>query len=306
MFIKLQEAFDLLSQKIQNWVNELVLLFPNIILSVIIMALVAYLTNSIKRLSRKTLEQFSSNTSVNNLFASIAAISFFLVGLFLCFNILHLEKTITSLLAGAGVVGLAIGLAFQDPLINTISGIIMSFRKPYRIGDLVETNGYQGYIDAINLRFTYLRTFDGQKVVIPNKLVIQDPLINYTISNERRLVLECGISYGEDLASVKRIAVAAIEKQVDYDQTKPIEFFYTEFGSSSINFRIHVWMNLLQQRNFLATRSDAIIALKKAFDEKGITIPFPIRTLDFGIKGGEKLSQQLKKSNYNITEMSHN
>lgn len=306
MFVQLTEAFTLLSQKISTWLNGFVLLLPNIVLAILIMALVALSTNYVKKLTKKTLARFSSNESVNNLFSSITVVTFFGLGLFLSLNILHLEKTVTSLLAGAGVLGLAVGLAFQDPLINTISGIIMSFKKPYRIGDLVETNNYQGYITDINLRFTYLRTFDGQKIVIPNKLVIQNPLTNYSITNERRVVLECGISYAEDLEKVRTLAIEAIEEKVPYDSDKPIDFFYTEFGDSSINFRIHIWMDLYKQSNFLQIRSEAVIALKQAFDQNGITIPFPIRTLDFGIKGGEKLSKMLVHSSYEASGVRHN
>ena len=112
-----------------------------------------------------------------------------------------------------------------------------------------------------------IRTPQGQIVYIPNKVVYENPFTNYTKNFERRIDLSCGISYGDDLEKVKKIATEAISSIEKRDKNKDVEFFFTEFGSSSI-----------------------IMALKKAFDENDIMIPFPIRTLDFGIRGGEKLN----------------
>lgn len=85
-----------------------------------------------------------------------------------------------------------------------------------------------------------------------------------------------------------------VQEHCRYDDSRPLEFFYTEFGSSSINFELRFWLKDGRQASYLQARSDAIMALKGAFDENDITIPFPIRTLDFGIKGGERLGEVLE------------
>lgn len=295
MLSGLQEAIERLSNKLQYWASELVLIFPNLIIAIIVLVIASYSTAFVKKNTKLIVSRFSHNTAVNNLFSGFVAVVYFLVALFLALNIMHLDKTVTSLLAGAGVAGLAIGLAFQDPLINTISGVMMSTKEPYQIGDLVETNGFMGYIKSLSLRFTSIETFDGQIVTIPNKLVIQKPLINYSILGRQRVVFTCGVPYNEDLEKVQEVIQVALEKYVDHHADKPIEVLYTNFGESSIQFRVHVWMDLSRQDNYLIVRSDAIKALKKGFDQNNISIPFPIRTLDFGIQGGEKLSTALKQ-----------
>jgi small conductance mechanosensitive channel len=131
----------------------------------------------------------------------------------------------------------------------------------------------------------------GLEVILPNRMVIQNPLTNYTNTQERRVEIACGISYGDDLEEVEKITRQAIEEGVDYDKNRPIDFFYTDYGDSSINFIIRYWMDRASQPDFLKARHEGIMAMKKAFDENDITIPFPIRTLDFGIKGGERLDQ---------------
>ncbi len=127
-------------------------------------------------------------------------------------------------------------------------------------------------------------------VIIPNKEVLQNPIENYSLLGKRRMDLNAGISYGDDLEKVKEITVKAVEGiQGLTDDT--ITMFYDEFGDSSINFVLRLWVNTPQQPDYLQVKSEAIMRIKKAYDQNNITLPFPIRTLDFGIKGGVPLNE---------------
>jgi small conductance mechanosensitive channel len=126
-------------------------------------------------------------------------------------------------------------------------------------------------------------------VYIPNKEIFQNPIENFTKHKKRRMDLVVGISYGDDLKKVKNVALSALEPVSLRSLNDPIEFYFEEFSDSSINFSLRVWLDSTEQPAFLEARSQAIMLLKNAFDENDITIPFPIRTLDFGIKGGKSL-----------------
>lgn len=269
---------------------------PNLVLATIVLALSIFLSGYVKKYFSKAVYRISSNHTVNSLLVNIATAAFLIVMLFVVLGILGLDTALTSLLAGAGVVGLAIGLAVQEPLMNVFSGILMSTKRLYNVGDLIESNGYYGIIQQVNLRSTIIKQMSGEEVLLPNKMIIQNPLTNYTVSKERRLDFSCGISYGDDLEKVKSITTEAIEQEVDYDKKRPVEFFYNEFGNSSINFIVRVWLTETTQKSLLATQSQVVMAMKKAFDKNDITIPFPIRTLDFGIKGGEKLNEVMPQT----------
>jgi hypothetical protein len=132
-------------------------------------------------------------------------------GVFIALGIVGLDKTVTSLLAGAGIVALAIGLAFQNIATNFIAGIFLSTRRPFQLNHLVETNNVLGTVQSISLRSTELRTPQGQVVLIPNKEVFEKPIVNYTVSQRRRIDLKVDIAYSEDLEKVKRIASQALE-----------------------------------------------------------------------------------------------
>jgi small conductance mechanosensitive channel len=194
-------------------------------------------------------------------------------------------------------VGLALGFAFQDLAGNLISGVGLAVHRkwPFKIGDLVETNGVFGKVEKIHLRTSLIRTLDGKLVVVPNKHIYQNEVTNYTVSGRRRVDVECGVSYGENLEHVRDVVRDALRGVCGQEDPDAVEVFFTGFGASSIDLVGRFWIDYAKQPDFLQARSDAVIAVKTAFDEHDITIPFPIRTLDFGIRGGQRLSEEIPK-----------
>ncbi len=247
----------------------------------------------VRKAVSKLLHQAVTNKTIINLVETIVGVIVIGLGVLFALKVLQLEDTVTSILAGAGIIGLAIGFAFQDIASNFISGVMLAIRHPFGIGDIIETKDFYGTVLEMNLRNTILRTPQGQLVYIPNKSVFNSPLQNFTKGNERRIDLACGVSYGDDLEEARNVAIEAVQSLDSYDKERDVEFYYNEFGESSINFVIQFWVKFRANPDFWQAQSDAIIAIKKAFDENGVDIPFPIRTLDFGIKGGEKLSSML-------------
>jgi len=286
------KAWSELYQKLEDWWVSVIKILPNLGIAVLVLVLTVFLSFRLKKIAVKIMNKFSENKAVNRLISAIMTVVIVIIGLFITLGVLGLDKTVTSLLAGAGVVGLAIGLAFQESLINTISGIVLAVRKNIRLSEHIESNGYNGKVKGVNLRETIIETFEGQIVIIPNKSVIQNPLINYTRYEKRRVDLECGISYGENLENVAEIAKDEIRK-IAYVQNDSIDLMYTGFGDSSINFTLRYWLENTSQPSFLHAVSDGIISLKAAFDKNDILIPFPIRTLDFDAKGGKELKEML-------------
>lgn len=287
----LENAYDLIKSKLTTWLQELIKLLPNILLAAVVFVLGLFLAKLIKKLSGKLIAKVSRNRTLNNLFISIIYIFVIGVVLFTVLSILKLDKAVTSILAGAGILGLALAFAFQDIAANFISGVFISFRRPLHIGDIVKISDYMGKVQEINLRDTTIKTFQGQMVIIPNKDVFQNPIENYSLLKKRRMDLVVGVSYGEDLQRVKEVTMGAVQDLANLSSDEETTFFYQEFGDSSINFVIRLWVDSPEQPVFLQVCSDAIMRIKKAYDKNDIVIPFPIRTLDFGIKGGTMLNE---------------
>jgi len=171
---------------------------------------------------------------------------------------------------------------------------MMAVRKPFEVGDVISTNDIFGTVKKIDLRATTIHTPQAQTVIIPNKKVFQMPITNYSYLQKRRIDLSVGVSYGEDLSKVKDITIQAIESLDFLRSDTEVELFYEEFGDSSINFVVRYWIDFSSQVEYRSAVSEGIMAIKSSYDKQGITIPFPIRTLDFGIKGGEKLSDVME------------
>lgn len=289
--IQVEDVFDLVLNKLETWLKTILEMLPNFVIAVLILILFWIIAKVLRKITGKLLARTSASDSLINLGSTTIYFLVLVAGTFVALSILHLDKTVTSLLAGVGVIGLALGFAFQDIIANFVSGILIAIRKPLRIGHQVDTNGYSGVVQEVNLRSTIIRTFQGQDVIIPNKDIFQNPLTNYARYPKRRIDLEVGVSYGDDLKKVMEIAINAIKNINLLDQTEEVELYYSEFGASSINFVVMYWVDQHTQARFLEARSEGVMKIKQAFDDNGITIPFPIRTLDFGIKGGEKISE---------------
>lgn len=293
-----KNSWDAMISKLAGWFDALIVNLPNILLALFAFLASYFLAKRMSKWISKLLKTKLRQPSMRNLVSNITSIVILGLGLFLALSLLNLDKALSSLLAGAGVAGLAVGLALQGALSNTFSGIFLSVKEILNIGDFVETNGYAGVVDEINLRFVKLREPDNNYVVIPNKVIVENPFKNYGLTSQIRTTVECGVSYDSNLHEVEKIASRAIENLFDQGD-KELEFYYREFGGSSINFIIRFWVDATENMTLLKSKSIAIKAIKDAFDEHGIEIPFPIRTLYI-----PKTAQQKELSNaYNGQDM---
>lgn len=285
------KALELIQQKLMIWLREFIKMLPNLVLAVVVLMLGLYLSKLVRNVTRRVVRRLSHGAVITDLLSSFIYILSVGITIFIALSILQLDKAVTTILAGAGIAGIALAFAFQDIAANFMSGILLIVRKPLRVGDIVKVKDYMGKVNTITLRDIVLRTFQGQMVIIPNKEVFQNPIENFSLLGKRRMDLTIGVSYGEDLDKVKEVVLNAVCEIQGIAADDPITIFYEAFVESSINFSLRIWAATPEQIDYLRVRDEAIRRIKKAFDENDIMIPFPIRTLDFGIKGGKTLSE---------------
>lgn len=272
-------AWAKLLDKIANWFNLLILSLPNFLVALIVFIVGYWLSGQVYNLTNRSLRKVVRQQSVRHLLANISSVLTIGVGLMIALAVLNLDNALTSLIAGAGVAGLAVSLALQGTLSNTFSGIFLAIRNELNVGDWVETNGYSGTVVEISLRNTKIREADNNIVVIPNKMILENPFKNFGLTRDIRATITCGVGYESDLEKVRTLATQAIASVFPPPPGKEIEFFYTEFGDSSINFMLRFWVEGKENLTALEVKSKAIMTIKKVFDENDINIPFPIRTL---------------------------
>lgn len=280
----IDDSIEGIWSKLGEWMDSLILSLPNFILAVVVFILFIIAAKYIGKLLNKILRFKVRQDSIREITIKMVKVLIIAVGFFVALGLLNLNTVLTSVLAGAGVVGLAIGLALQGTLNNTFSGILLSFLPELQIGDWIENNGYAGRVVEINLRSIIIQEADNNFVVIPNSQVIDAPFKNFSRTSRSRVMVDCGVAYESDLEFVKDLTIKTVEKHFPQQKNEEVEFMYKEFGDSSINFVVRFWTVATNNREVLFARSKAIIEIKKVYDQNKINIPFPIRTLEFNNK----------------------
>ena len=277
-----EDSVSNLWDKLDGWLDAIILKLPNFIMAILVMFLFYFIARGIRKLLKRTLLKKIGQVSIQEIIAKVVFVVILLIGFFIALGVLDLDKVLTSILAGAGVVGLAIGLALQGTLSNTFGGLILSFMPQLKINDFITADGISGFVTEISLRNIILRKPDNNMVVIPNSKFIDGSFTNYSLNDRNRIFVNCGVGYESDLQMVEDLTVKIIGETFKQNDGEQVEFFFTEFGDSSINFMVRFWADCINVKQEHAARHKAIKLIKSHFDQKDINIPFPIRTLDFG------------------------
>lgn len=277
-----KSSWEKMINKFGDWFDVIVYNLPNFIIALFVFVASFLLSGYISKLIMKLLHRTKMQRSVKMMISKVISVVVIIIGLVIALWVMNLSQVLTTILAGAGVAGLAVGLALQDTLSNTFSGIMLSVVDYIKIGDWVTTNGFSGEVVDIDLRNTTVREVDNKLVYIPNKLVVENTLKNYSTSSFAKVILTCGVGYESDLEKVKEITVGvAKEIAKQCGRENEVDFFYTEFGDSSINYELRFWVNSAKMLGIREAKGEAIMKIKKAYDAHGINIPFPIRTINF-------------------------
>ncbi|PQJ81700.1 mechanosensitive ion channel family protein [Polaribacter glomeratus] len=273
---------DKIILKLETWKDLFIKNIPNIAIALIVIFVAYFASRAINKFIANNLGEKIKQKSVRNLVSRVASAIIFLTGLYMAMTILKFDDTLKAIISAAGISGIVIGLALQGTLSNTISGVVLSFRKNLNIGDWIETNGFSGQIMDINLNYFVIKEADNNMVIMPNKTILENPFKNYTLTTKMRISITCGVEYGADLEKVEQLTKEVISANFSQNELgKDVEFYYTEFGDSSINFLCRFWVDSKNALEKLKAKSDAIIKIKQAFDKENINIPFPMRTLEF-------------------------
>lgn len=186
---------------------------------------------------------------------------------------------LTALLGAAGIAGIAIGFASQTSVSNIISGLFLISEKPFMVGDIVKVGDTKGTILSIDLLSVKLRTFDNQFIRIPNESLIKNQVTNITRFPIRRLDINVGVAYKENVGKVREVLLDLADKEpLCLDEPEPLVRFLN-FGDSALEFLFAVWY---VKDDYLKLNTKMMQQIKERFDAENIEIPFPHRSLYTG------------------------
>jgi small conductance mechanosensitive channel len=182
----------------------------------------------------------------------------------------------SSFVAIIGAAGLAVGLSLQGSLSNFAGGVLIIMFKPFKVGDFIEAQGVMGTVKQIQIFVTQLSTVDNQVIFVPNGVLSNGTIINYTYATTRRADLTVAISYSSNIKRAKEIAMKVMEKHPMVLKDPAPIVLVKDLAESSIDLAVRPWAEL---PDFFEMRSDILEQIKNEFDANGITIPFPQRDI---------------------------
>lgn len=266
-----------------------VAIFIGILILTIIVALLV--SRFFRRLIRKSSAELQ-NDPTNYQFLRHALVGvIYMVGFGIAIYAMpNLRALASSLLAGAGILAVAIGFASQHALSNVISGVFIVIFRPFRVRDRVEIRDLLGIIEDITLRHTVIRDFENQRIIIPNSVVSDEVIINSDIADDKICKwVEVGISYDSDIDLARSIMQSEVMKHPSHLDNRTEEqklegvdeviVRVVSLGDFSVTLRAWAWSN--NSTEAYKMKCDLLESIKKRFDREGVEIPFPYRTLVF-------------------------
>jgi len=174
------------------------------------------------------------------------------------------------------VAGFIFGFAFQETLGNLAAGFMIAITKPFKKNDFVEVSGHSGRINTVGASITSLITLDNKRIIIPNSKVWGEPIVNYTALSTRRIDMKIGISYNDDIGKAMKVAMGVVTKHKNVLKEPAPYIGVSDLGDSSVDLLIRPWV---KTDDYWNTKWDLTKNIKEAYDQEGISIPFPQRDL---------------------------
>ena len=261
-----------LYQQIVTWISEKGVDFAINVISAALIFLVGWLV--IRLIGAAVLRALTRNGKKKTLFTSFVSS----VVMKICWAILlvmvlgRLGVDVAPLIAGFGVTGFILGFAFQESLGNLASGMMIAINEPFKVGGVVDAAGHTGAIVEVNMMATVRATADNKRIVLPNKGVWGGPIVNYSAMDTRRVDLQVGIAYGEDVEKAVSVIRDAVRRVPGVLATPEPAVAVAGLDASQVTINVRPWA---KNADYWSVRSATLQTVKEELDRVGIEIPFP-------------------------------
>jgi small-conductance mechanosensitive channel len=270
------KAFDpnILWQVFRQMGSSLVARLPYLLFALIAFVIFLVIARILKSVLITAGEQTRLDITLAELLARIVSAATIIFGLLVAAVIIFPTFRPGDLIAGLGITSVAIGFAFKDVLQNFFAGILILWRRPFIVGDEIKIREFEGTVEDITTRSTRVRTYDGERAVLPNGDVYTHAILVRSAYESRRVRLMVGIGYKDSIESARKI-IHEVLRQTEGVQTDPGPWVYvSEIAPSSVNFLIYFW-TASSQANVLALIDEVTTGIKLALDRANIDIPYP-------------------------------
>lgn len=274
------DGMERLKMALHQNLEWFVIQIPNFILGILIVIIGLLITRWITRIFRKTVSHRSKDPLMINFLTKSLRVGLIILVLMFALNIAGMGNVAAGLLTAAGASAVIIGFAFKDIGENFISGVILSFNRPFDVNDTVQVGDIFGKVKSMEFRYTKIKTFDGKDVYIPNSDIIKKAVYNYTEDGYARMDFVVGMAYEDDLTEGFKLLTQAIKSVDGVVDNDTHESFVTvdELTGSTVKVRVYFWVHTLEyRRQSHQIKSDVVSIVKETIINNGMSIPADIR-----------------------------
>ncbi|WP_013325346.1 mechanosensitive ion channel family protein [Gloeothece verrucosa] len=276
----MNEVMKTIRTSLQEILASGIKMLPGLLTGIIIIMLTAYAAKFTQSLSNRVGHRTLRSQSLQILFSKTSYVMTWVTGVIFACVVAFPSLRLGDIIATLGLGSVAIGFAFQDIFKNFLAGVLILIQEPFRISDQIIVGDYEGTVTQINIRTTEIATYQGEKILLPNSTVFTSAVQVRTALGKRRTDLALGVDYNTSLSEAREILQQTLQQVNGVLPDPKPDIDIVAFGESSIDLIARYW-TLPQQQIVRRTQTRAILAIKEAFDQAKINIPYPIRTLYF-------------------------
>ena len=265
-------------EKIDNWIDGFFLILPNIGIAIVVFFLIWGAGIAVAKLIRRAARN-RDRESLAEVGSSMIKWGFFILAVMIAVTIIAPSISPVDLFGALGVSSVAIGFAFKDILQNMLAGVLILLRQPFEVGDQIVSQGHEGTVEKIETRATFIKTYDGRRVVIPNADIYTDAVVVNTAFDKRRSQLDVGVGCSEDWENAKELLLQAVRVEGVLDDPGP-EAIPVELGDSANVIRLRWWTNP-DRASVIHVRGRVIQSVYSTLDDAGIDQPYPTNVVLF-------------------------
>lgn len=251
---------------------------PRLLLALVLVAIFHLVGRGVRAGVRRTAQRRGEYRALELAIGRLVQAGILLVGVLVAVTVAFPSFTPADLISTLGIGGVAIGFAFKDIFQNFLAGLLILLTKPFTVGDQIIFNEYEGTVEDIQTRATYLKTYDGRRVVIPNGELFTNSVTVNTAFQVRRWQYDIGIGYGDDIEAARRIVLRELEAAEDVIPDPAADVIVVDLAESSVNLRAR-WWTRSRIAEGLTAQDRVLTRVKGALLAAGIDLPYPTRQI---------------------------
>ena len=273
-------SFDvsLIWRTIQGLWTEFVASLPRLFLALVLVAIAYGVARSVRSLIRRNAKRRGEQRNLEIAIGRLAQVGIMLVGVLFAVTAAFPSFTPANLVGTLGIGGVAIGFAFKDIFQNFLAGILILITRPFHVGDQIRFNDFEGTVEDIQTRATYIKTYDGRRVIIPNGELYTSAVTVNTAFQNRRWQYDIGIGYGDDIETARGIILTAMREAEDVSPDPKADVVVVALAGSTVNLRAR-WWTTSRMADGLNAQDRVLTRVKQGLTAAGIDLPFPTQQI---------------------------